>query len=454
MKPNKYKISNYNFLVEHIDKRAVYNLVTNEFNLVSEELYSFLKDCELKGESIESSHFDDELTLMLRKCGILVNYDENELQKLKYAYNKDKYDDKFISLVVYPTLNCNFDCHYCYEDNKKQSMSNKDIAIVSNYLQALTKEKEFIAIRWSGGEPLLRWNDIYNCAKKTIESCDKNNCNYISSIITNGSLLTDKIIEQMVEVKISSIQITLDGPPEIHNIVRFYKNGEGSFNKILESIEVASKKLKVILRLNVDKRNLPHMEELFSILASSKINKNNVRLFCKPVTCSVAKTPEAPVFSNKEFYDVELTLLKLAEKFGLMYAFHWGIKARNTRCLYHSTNAFLLDPKLKLYKCPIYIGGDDDSKVIGVINNDGLKIQNYGEYYRTLDYSPFENEECVTCKVLPMCFGKCPVVWEMNKKSMDEGCIPEKHSFTKKLEYSISSPMQMKALQQTTISGK
>ena len=449
----KYKLSNYNFFVENSDRRAIYNLVSNEFFDVNENLFAFLKESHANNKSFDCSPFDNELLDNLIGSGIIVGSDENELDLLSYCYNKDKYDDKFISLILYPTLKCNFDCHYCYEKQKNVSMSRENMDILKNYLINISKSKEFIATRWSGGEPLLKWKEIYNMSRDIINACNENGCNYFSSIVTNGSLLTEEIIGQMIEARIGSIQITLDGPPSIHDKVRYLKGGEGSFYKVLKSIELASKHLKIILRLNVDKRNFESMEELFKILSNSNINKKNVRLFCKPVLCSVARTPEEPVFSQFEFYEVEKKLLQIANEYKLTYSFHWGIKGRNTRCLYHSISAFLVDPSLKLYRCPIYIGGEDTNKIVGHIGEEGLKITNRREYLKSLTYSPFEIEECKTCKVLPSCYGKCPVMWEIGDKKNDEGCIPEKYTFLSKLEYSISNPDQLRALSHTTINS-
>ena len=106
-----------------------------------------------------------------------------------------------------------------------------------------------------------------------------------------------------------------------------------------------------------------------------------------------------------------------------------------------------------MYRCPIYIGGEDTNKIVGHIGEEGLKITNRREYLKSLTYSPFEIEECKTCKVLPSCYGKCPVMWEIGDKKNDEGCIPEKYTFLSKLEYSISNPDQLRALSHTTINS-
>lgn len=438
----KYKLSRYNVFVDKGHKGFIYNLLSNELFSAKHELFEFLRNSD---GIIDESALDQELIKSLYSSNIILSETENEINMLRYDYHKDKYDDSFISLVIYPTLKCNFNCHYCYEEHKDTTMSDSNLDTLKHFLIKESTERKFIATRWSGGEPLLVWKKIYNASLEIIEACKKNNCNYISSIISNGYLLTEAILQEMIEARIGSIQITLDGNPENHNKVRFLKDGTGSFSRILQSIEMASQYIKVILRLNIDKNNIEQFNELFEILGNSSINKANVRIFCKPVVCTIARIPENPLFSHEEFYSVEKKLIDAAAKNDLIYSFHWGVKSRKTRCVYHTLTGFLVDPELNLFRCPIYIGGDLEHKV-GHIDNQGLHITNREEFLHTLSYTPFEVEECKECKVLPICNGKCPVLWEISGRKKEEGCIPDKHSFEKKLEYALDNERQLEAL--------
>jgi len=443
----KYKLSKYNVFVDKDPKGFIYNLLSNELFSFKHELFNYLKNSE---GTVDESTLKPELINSLYNSNIILDETENEINMLHYDYHKDKYDDSFISLVIYATLKCNFNCHYCYEKHKNTSMSDEKFDILKQFLIKESATRKFIATRWSGGEPLLVWKKIYNTSLEIIDACKKNNCNYISSIVCNGYLLTETILDEMLSVHINSIQITLDGNPENHNRVRFLKDGTGTFDRILQSIEMASKRMKVILRLNIDKNNIHQFDELFEILSKSKINKSNVRIFCKPVVCTIARIPENPLFSHEEFYSVEKKLIESATKNDLIYSFHWGVKSRKTRCVYHTLTGFLADPELNLFRCPIYIGGDLEHKV-GHIDNQGLHITNREEYLKTLSYSPFDLQECKECKVLPICNGKCPVLWEISGRKKEEGCIPDKYSFEKKLKYAIENERQLEALRNSTI---
>ncbi len=88
-------------------------------------------------------------------------------------------------------------------------------------------------------------------------------------VITNGSLINDKILAQLKELNCSNIQITLDGVESIHNSRRMFKNGKSSFREVVKGIKIVNdyKKFpKPIIRINIDKTNLRKTYELLEFL--------------------------------------------------------------------------------------------------------------------------------------------------------------------------------------------
>lgn len=443
--------SKYNVLIEEGNYFYVYNLIGGGIFKISIQLYDFFCEIEKKNEIISESFFKEDLLCLLLKNKVLYKESEDELESLIFNYNKDKFDSSFLSLVLLPTLKCNLNCHYCYEKDKTLSLANTDMAKLKLFFSKQAILKNFITVRWSGGECLLVWDKIKELSHHIINECDSNKCLYSASVITNGTLITSKIVDEMLECHIRSLQITLDGAKEIHNNIRFEKNGRGSFDDVIKGIEIASKKMKVFIRINVDKNNFSSMERLFQTISQSEINTTNIQLFCKPVLCTLARTPQTGLFSHKEFYEVEKVLLKLAEKYKLPYAFHWGIKGKNVRCAYNCFEGHYVTPNLKLYKCPIYVDYTGDNSVGYISNRGELIIENYKEYNKGLSYSPFKLEECRECKVLPICHGKCPVIWELSNRRNEEGCIPDKYSIIEKIRYALRSEKQMLTLKNSGI---
>ena len=73
----------------------VYNILTASFIKMETELWNSLPD-----------NSDKELIETLVKQGILVNDNNNEIQKYKYFYYNKIFDKTFLSLSVAPTMEC------------------------------------------------------------------------------------------------------------------------------------------------------------------------------------------------------------------------------------------------------------------------------------------------------------------------------------------------------------
>lgn len=443
---NIYYISYYNFYIIEDNEYYIYNTISGYIVKLSIQLYRYIKFCADK-RIIDVSGMSEKLINLLLHNRIIYSQEHEEFAYLEYLHKRDMHDDSFLSMVMIPTLKCNLRCHYCYEKDKNISLSEDALNTLKCYFDNQSKIRKYITIRWSGGEILTYWNQIKELSKSIMESCHKNNCSYISSAISNGSLLTTAIVDEMVECNIKSLQITLDGDEAHHNRVRYYKDGKGTFKQILNSIVIASQRLKVIVRINLDKHNYPSIENLFKILSSTDINRSNIQIFCKPVLCTAVRTPINDTFTPEEFYNVELALLQLSQKYELPYSFHWGVKGHYTRCAYSAIQGFYVTPDMKLYKCPVYLdqGAEQDNSVGYIDKNGEMIISNYSELLKSLSYSPFDNEECIKCKVLPICHGKCPIFWENSERSNDAGCIPEKYSIVEKIKYAIRNKLQMNA---------
>ena len=86
--------------------------------------------------------------------------------------------------------------------------------------------------------------------------------------------MTNRISRKLLEFGIEKIQITLDGSKRIHNSKRKLHTGEGTFGVIINNLKEADKNLKIMLRVNVDKKNTDYMEELLDELISYGVHED------------------------------------------------------------------------------------------------------------------------------------------------------------------------------------
>jgi radical SAM protein with 4Fe4S-binding SPASM domain len=158
------------------------------------------------------------------------------------------------------TNKCNLSCKYCFEKDKgKCSLQVPEIEdIIQNPLTT--------SFYLFGGEPMMNAQfhiDFYNFLQNSSmpEDLKKELWRTASSTTTNGTDI-DKHLELFTEYKLRP-QISIDGPKEIHDANRTYSNGKGSFDKVMQNIELLKKHNEApYLHGVVSKNTIPYLFEI------------------------------------------------------------------------------------------------------------------------------------------------------------------------------------------------
>lgn len=145
---------------------------------------------------------------------------------------------------------CNLSCKYCYyleknnlyknADNKQDKFIMNDALLerfIEQYINSQTQSQ--IMFTWHGGETLMRPISFY---KKAIELQKKYSQGYHieNTIQTNGTLLTDEWCRFFKENG-WLVGVSIDGPQEFHDEYRRNKNGQPSFHKVMQGINLLNK---------------------------------------------------------------------------------------------------------------------------------------------------------------------------------------------------------------------
>ena len=170
------------------------------------------------------------------------------------------------------TNQCDLNCLFCRgtfhrnPDFYKGELSEDEwIKIVKDAIDIGIKE-------WAitGGEPFIKANTVISIIRTIINADPPSTIN----IVTNGSFITPRIADELVQVGCNKIEIGIDGPnAEIHD---FLRGSNGSFEKSTNSVKYlaeAKKKLgkkKPIIELKtvLNSRNYDKLKDLV-LLASS-----------------------------------------------------------------------------------------------------------------------------------------------------------------------------------------
>jgi uncharacterized protein len=155
-------------------------------------------------------------------------------------------DRKIKMITLQVTQQCNLRCDYCvysggYE-NRTHSKKSMDFEMAKRCIDFYIEhsvESEFIIVGFYGGEPLIEFELIQKCISY-IESISEGK-KLMFTITTNGTLLNEKNIRFLAEHDVV-MRISLDGPREIHDRSRrFAFNDCGTFDKVMENIEILRK---------------------------------------------------------------------------------------------------------------------------------------------------------------------------------------------------------------------
>ncbi|MDD4718988.1 MAG: SPASM domain-containing protein [Bacilli bacterium] len=395
--------SKYN-LYKKVDKRLfVFNTLTKGLIELEEDYFQKLKNNkiqELPSEIIEQ---------LLNEKYLLKESYETDL--LFVESEKKKYTSEILSLVIAPTMNCNFACPYCFEERKTSIMSNEVITLLIKFIENKIKTQKYkkLSIAWYGGEPLLGIKIIEEISKIVLDLCNKYNLEYYSNMITNGYLLSKKNINKLLELKVKTYQITIDGPPEIHNKRRVLKSNKGTFNVILNNIknmiEIDSS-INIMIRINIDKTNYKSLSKLIDILKQEKVRNISISLGHVQSFTEVCQSIENTCFNKNQYLDELFNFaLLLKEKNYGEYISLLEIPERIVYCGAVLDNNFVFDPEGYAYKCWNEVGVKEKAFMNLMRPQTDKEIINETKY---LKHNSLLDKKCYNCIGYPICMGGCP----------------------------------------------
>lgn len=402
---NFYLFNSFNFSILKISKK----------NIIEMFQYNDIKKIDTLSEQEKKILIDQEF---------IIKDEINEKKMLNIFYNYNKFDLKSSSIVISLTEECNFNCYYCYQKdiNKKSSISTKILKEkILNFIKFLILSKycnKNLSITWYGGEPLLKINYIVELSKSLINLCDNNNIEYSASIITNGYLIDNSIIEYFNKLKIKSIQITIDGNKKYHDSRRVLKNGKGTYDEIMRNLKLLAKNYngKITIRINIDENNMNDIDELIDDLLKIENIKDKFIISFAPVTKSCKSNNKDYYFQLNNYYNFEY---KMKKKYSKLLNINISNDLNFIYSCYCSAelfNSFLIDSKGNLYKCYEEIG-KEEYKIGNLLNMDN----NYNLFYinsKSKIFNNFDifrgNDKCYNCKYFLLCRGGCPYFYNYN----------------------------------------
>lgn len=174
-------------------------------------------------------------------------------------------DSKPVTVVVTPSYQCNFACDYCYNDPllDKRRMSLTTLDALFGRLEEYVEPWHRLNFRWIGGEPLVHSKEYF---ERAVELQGRLTCDVSNSLQTNGSLLTQEMIEPL-RTGGFSVCVSLDGPPHINDRHRRTRGGAGTYQRIVRAIDLLrDASIPHSLSVVIHRGHLGKISELYAFL--------------------------------------------------------------------------------------------------------------------------------------------------------------------------------------------
>ncbi|SHO43166.1 radical SAM/SPASM domain-containing protein [Anaerocolumna xylanovorans] len=401
-----YKPSQYNTLISYWDEFVVYNSLSGCLSLLNAEERTALED--IGGGNPDIGGMDDDFLDRLLINNYVVPTDIDERVILQEKYLNMQNEGSTLTMTILPTLSCNFQCDYCFQGtNKTGGVMADDVqdAVIAFVKEKLAGKKS-LHITWFGGEPTLAMDIIKRISDRLIAYCDKNNIAYQAAIITNGYLLTPECVGELYVRRVRTIQITLDGPSRIHDAIRYLKSSKaGTFSQIIGNISAYRSEFPIhtTIRANIDANNNDLCDELIDEMNAVFQSKENISLYFSLIHASTKECNHIAesVLDGQTYAGMETIWLKKAVNSGLSGI---DLPIQNMgMCGASKNNGYVIVPNGDLHKCWETVSRSE-YRIGNICDSPSIHPDAVSKW---LDWSPFAEEECRECAILPNCLGFC-----------------------------------------------
>ena len=181
------------------------------------------------------------------------------------------------ALQIHITDRCNISCQHCYNAKHKAVDMDFDLfkEAIDNFLLLAKTFRMNALILVTGGEPTIHKN-FYQMLNYLDQKMDEGFPIDVR-ILTNGTLI-DRIMAENISKNrsVSEIQVSIDGPKEIHDIIR----GSGNWEKTIRAIKLLKEtEINVAMSCVISKMNYKYAKEIVHVAVQNKIRRLNISRF-------------------------------------------------------------------------------------------------------------------------------------------------------------------------------
>ncbi len=432
---HQYKNNGYNIVLDvnsgsvHVVDDVVYDAVALYENRTQEEIHAALD--VVYGEAEVSEALSEIEELIRQEMLFAADSYEPYIQDFKKRQTVVK------ALCLHVAHDCNLACRYCFAEEgeyhgRRALMSLEVGKKALDFLIANSGSRVNLEVDFFGGEPLMNWDvvkELVKYGRSREEECNKK---FRFTLTTNGVLLNDEVME-FCNREMSNVVLSLDGRREVHDFMRPFRGGQGSYDYIVPKLLkfAESRRGQYYVRGTFTHHNLDFAAD---VLHFADLGFESMSV--EPV---VAPSEESYAIRKEDLPQILAEYDKLAAEYirrkkegrGFTF-FHFMIDLSQGPCVYKrlsgcgsGTEYLAVTPWGDFYPCHQFVGqekfllGNVDEGIANTAVRDEFKLCNV-----------YAREKCRDCFARFYCSGGCAAnAWNFHGSLTDVyeiGCEMQK----------------------------
>ncbi|OYP57313.1 thioether cross-link-forming SCIFF peptide maturase, partial [Lachnotalea glycerini] len=245
---HQYKNNGYNIVLDvnsgaiHVVDDLVYDVIALLCENASLDVSQYISDRTFENDlnnHLKGHYSREEIKEAIRDIKELVEDESLFTKDIYQEYIMDFKKRKTVvkALCLHIAHDCNLACKYCFAEEgeyhgKRAIMSYEVGKKALDFLIANSGNRKNLEVDFFGGEPLMNWQVVKDLVIYGREQEVIHDKKFRFTLTTNGVLLNEDILE-FANQEMSNIVLSIDGRPEVHDYMRPFRNGKGSYELII-----------------------------------------------------------------------------------------------------------------------------------------------------------------------------------------------------------------------------
>lgn len=323
------------------------------------------------------------------------------------------------TLLIKPTgPACNLNCNYCFYLEKEEMYPEKSrmsLSTAETTISQTMESGEPVTFSWQGGEPTLMGLDFFREVVELQKKHGSGGQSVTNTIQTNATPLDEEWAKFFAKYNFL-VGVSLDGPQDLHDSYRTHPDGRGSYDEVMEAIDVLKEydvQFNVLSVLN--SRTVKQPKRILNFFLGHDLR--HLQFIPAIETTEIEGEERLADFSPEpeevgEFLDAVFQVW--SEDFPPAFSVRYFESLINTRlgrevgnCRIDATcdSYLVVEHNGDVYPCDFFV---EEGWKLGNLNQTPLdeieKSKRFGEF--AAGKTEF-GKKCSDCEFLPYCYGGC-----------------------------------------------